>query len=102
VHCAYFVRCADGTLYAGYARDAHEREKAHNDGRGAKYTRSRRPVTLIYVERFRTKGKALRREYQLKQLTREKKEALVRDAAKEHRKQGARYPDAGRTRRSRS
>ena len=78
VHCAYFVRCADGTLYAGYARDAREREKAHNDGRGAKYTRSRRPVTLIHVERFRTKGKALRREYQLKQLTRAEKEALIK------------------------
>jgi len=78
VHCAYFVRCADGTLYAGYARDARDREKAHNDGRGAKYTRSRRPVTLIYVERFRTKGKALRREYQLKQLTKGEKEALIK------------------------
>jgi putative endonuclease len=78
VHCAYFVRCADGTLYAGCARDAREREKAHNTGRGAKYTRSRRPVTLVYVERFRTKGKALRREYQLKQLTRAQKEALIR------------------------
>lgn len=75
---AYFVRCADGTLYAGYARDPREREKAHNSGRGARYTRSRRPVRLVYVERFRTKGKALRREYQLKQLTRAEKDALIR------------------------
>jgi putative endonuclease len=78
VHCAYFVRCADGTLYAGYACDPCAREKAHNDGRGAKYTRSRRPVRLIYVERFRTKGKALRREYALKQLTRAQKDTLIR------------------------
>jgi putative endonuclease len=77
VFFAYFVRCADGTLYAGYARDAREREKAHNTGRGARYTRSRRPVTLVYVERFRSKGKALRREYQLKQLSRAEKEALI-------------------------
>jgi len=77
VFYAYFVRCADGTLYAGYARDARAREKAHNSGRGARYTRSRRPVTLVYVERCRTKGKALRREYQLKQLTRARKEALI-------------------------
>ena len=78
MHHAYFVRCADGTLYAGYARDVREREKAHNNGRGARYTRSRRPVTLVYTEAFRSKGKALRREYQLKQLTRVQKEALIR------------------------
>ena len=77
VHCAYFVRCADGTLYAGYARDAREREKTHNTGRGARYTRARRPVALVYVERFRTKGAALKREYQLKQLSRAEKEALI-------------------------
>jgi putative endonuclease len=77
VHHAYFVRCADGTLYAGYARDVREREKAHNNGRGARYTRSRRPVTLVYTEAFRSKGKALRREYQLKQLTRAEKERLI-------------------------
>ena len=77
MHHAYFVRCADGTLYAGYARDVREREKAHNNGRGARYTRSRRPVTLVYTEAFRSKGKALRREYQLKQLTRAEKERLI-------------------------
>lgn len=74
---AYFVRCADGTLYAGCARDAREREKVHNLGRGARYTRGRRPVRLVYVERFRSRGKALRREYQFKQLTRAQKEALI-------------------------
>jgi len=77
VQYAYFVRCADGTLYAGYARDAREREKAHNGGRGARYTRARRPVTLVYVERFRSKGAALKREYQLKQLTRAQKQTLI-------------------------
>ncbi len=77
VHFVYIVRCADGTLYTGYARDPRAREKAHNSGRGAKYTAGRRPVSLVYSEAFRSLGKALRREHQLKCLSRERKEALV-------------------------
>jgi len=72
----YIVRCADGTLYTGYARDPVARERAHNSGRGAKYTAGRRPVELVYREAFRSLGKALAREYALKQLTRTEKEAL--------------------------
>jgi putative endonuclease len=78
VHHVYIVKCADGTLYTGYARDPQAREAAHNAGRGARYTSGRRPVTLVYVERFRSKGKALRREHQIKSWTREMKEALCR------------------------
>ncbi len=74
----YIVRCADGTLYTGYALDPREREKVHNAGRGAKYTAGRRPVSLVYAESFDTVGEALQRERQLKRLTREKKEALLR------------------------
>jgi putative endonuclease len=77
VHHVYVVRCADGTLYTGYARDLQARERAHNAGRGARYTSGRRPVTLVYSESFRSKSKALRREYELKQLPRSKKEALL-------------------------
>lgn len=77
MHYAYFVRCADGTLYAGYAPDPRQREQAHNHGRGARYTSGRRPVSLVYCEAFRSKGAALRREYQLKQLSRAQKEALI-------------------------
>ena len=77
-HYVYIVRCSDGTLYTGYARDPHRRALAHNRGQGAKYTSGRRPVALIHVERFRTKGKALRREHEIKQWPREKKEALHR------------------------
>ncbi len=78
MHHVYIVRCADGTYYTGYARDPHARAVAHNIGRGAKYTAGRRPVVLVYVKRCRSKSAALRHEYQLKQLTRAKKETLIR------------------------
>jgi predicted GIY-YIG superfamily endonuclease len=71
------VRCADGTLYTGYARDPQAREKVHNSGRGAHYTAGRRPVHLVYSEMCGSRGEALKREYKLKRLTRPKKEALL-------------------------
>jgi putative endonuclease len=77
VHFVYIVRCADDTLYTGYARDPEAREKAHNGGRGARYTAGRRPVTLVYCESFASVGDALRRERQVKRLPRAQKEALV-------------------------
>ena len=80
MHFAYIVRCADGTLYSGYARDPEKREAAHNRGRGAKYTSGRRPVRLVYVEAFESVGDALRRERQFKRLSRDAKEALIKGA----------------------
>lgn len=77
MHHVYIVRCADGTLYTGYALDPVARVDAHNSGRGAHYTKCRRPVTLVYSESFESKSQALTREHQLKQLTRAKKEALL-------------------------
>ena len=77
MHFVYIVRCADGTLYTGYARDPEKRETAHNTGRGAKYTARRRPVALIYSEACPSRSAALKREYQLKRLTRAQKEALA-------------------------
>ncbi len=77
MHFVYMVRCSDGTLYTGYARDPEKRTKAHNTGRGAKYTAQRRPVTLVYRKKCRSRGAALKREYQLKCLTRAQKEALA-------------------------
>ncbi len=77
MHHVYIVRCADGSLYTGYALDPREREKVHNTGRGARYTASRLPVSLIYSERFESKSDALRREHELKRFTRGKKEALI-------------------------
>jgi predicted GIY-YIG superfamily endonuclease len=85
VHFVYIVRCADGTLYTGYARDPRERERAHNSGRGAKYTAARRPVRLVYQEEFPSIGEALAREYVVKQLTRAQKDALVVSARRRRR-----------------
>ena len=78
VHFVYIVRCADGTLYTGYARDPHARVRIHNRGRGARYTSGRRPVSLVYWEAFESIGDALRRERQLKRMRRAGKEALAR------------------------
>ena len=83
-HFVYIVRCADGTLYTGYSRDPRAREQAHNSSRGAKYTMGRRPVRLVYQEAFRSPGKALAREYLVKQLTRAQKEALIAGARRRH------------------
>jgi putative endonuclease len=79
VHFVYIVRCADGTLYTGYSRDPRAREQAHNSGHGAKYTAGRRPVRLVW-----SVGKALAREYLVKQLTRAQKDALVVSASRRH------------------
>ena len=73
----YIVRCADGSLYTGYAVDVDKRVLAHNEGRGAKYTSGRRPVSLVYSESFASVSDALKREIQLKGLPRVKKEALI-------------------------
>jgi putative endonuclease len=78
LHFVYIVRCADGTLYTGYARDPQARVKAHNAGRGARYTSGRRPVRLVYAESFESVGDALRREYALKCRSRAQKEQLIR------------------------
>src|SRR3990167_8564441 len=67
----YLVECADGTLYTGCARDVEKRVAAHNAGQGAKYTRSRLPVRLVYVEAAVDRGSALRREAEIKKMGRE-------------------------------
>lgn len=75
----YILECADGTLYTGYTTDLEKRVVAHNASKtGAKYTRGRRPVTLIYKEAFRTLSKALKREIAIKRLSREEKLALIK------------------------
>lgn len=74
----YIVRCADDSLYTGVSNDVAERVKAHNDSKsGARYTKSRRPVTLVYQERKRNKSYALKREAEIKGWTRGEKEKLV-------------------------
>lgn len=78
MHHTYIVRCADGSLYTGWTTDLDRRVAAHNGGCGAKYTRSRRPVTLVYHETFATKEEALRRECAIKRLSRAEKLRLIR------------------------
>ena len=73
----YIVKCCDNTLYTGWTTDLDRRIEEHNSGKGAKYTRSRRPVELIYAERFDTKQEAMRREWEIKQLSREEKLRLA-------------------------
>lgn len=82
-HYAYMLLCADGTVYSGYTTDPVRRTAAHNSGKGAKYTRSRRPVELVYQERFASKSEALKREAELKRLGRGEKLALIRDCRRE-------------------
>ncbi len=78
----YLLSCADGTLYCGIAKNAEDRAKVHNTGKGAKYTKSRLPVTLVYVEYAVDKSAALKREIAIKRLTREQKLELIHGSAK--------------------
>ena len=73
----YILRCKDGSLYTGWTNDLEKRIRTHNEGRGGKYTRSRLPVELVYHEEFETKEEAMRREWEIKQLTRAEKEKLL-------------------------
>jgi len=76
-HYAYMLRCADGTIYSGYTTDPYRRTAAHNSRRGAKYTRSRLPVELVFAECFPTKSEALKREAALKKLSHAEKLSLI-------------------------
>ena len=73
----YIVKCSDETLYTGWTNNLKKRLEAHNSGRGAKYTKNRRPVELVYFEEYDTKQEAMKREYAIKQLSRQKKLALI-------------------------
>lgn len=80
----YMVKCRDTTLYTGWTTDLDKRLEAHNSGNGAKYTKSRRPVKLVYFESFSTKQEAMRREWEIKQLTRKEKLRLIEEHEKAH------------------
>ena len=77
MYFAYIIRCADGTLYTGYTDEIARREAMHNSGRGAKYTRSRLPVKMVYHESFAARSDAMKREYAIKRLSREQKLKLI-------------------------
>ena len=71
-HYIYIVKCNDGSLYTGYAKNVEQRVAKHNNGQGAKYTKIRRPVKLVYQETFDNKSDALKREYEIKTYSRAK------------------------------
>ena len=73
----YIVECGDGSLYTGWTNNLEKRIQAHNAGKGAKYTKARRPVELAYYEEFETKEQAMKREYAIKQLGRKEKQKLI-------------------------
>lgn len=73
----YILRCRDGTLYTGIAVDAEKRLRQHRSGKGAKYTRGRGPLEMVYLEQCENHPQALRRELEVKKLTRAEKEALI-------------------------
>ena len=73
----YILRCRDGSLYTGWTNNLERRLACHNKAKGAKYTRARKPVKLAYYETFQTKEEAMRRECEIKRMTREKKILLI-------------------------
>ncbi|MET0065711.1 MAG: GIY-YIG nuclease family protein [Candidatus Thiodiazotropha sp.] len=76
----YILRCSDHSLYTGITTDVGQRVRVHNLGQGAKYTRGRRPVELVFVESCSDRCQALRREYAIKQMTRARKDRLISEA----------------------
>ncbi|HLV10514.1 MAG TPA: GIY-YIG nuclease family protein [Halanaerobiales bacterium] len=79
IYITYIIKCADGSYYTGYTADLKQRLKKHNQGKAAKYTRGRTPVSLVYKEEHGSKSRAMQREYQIKQLTRIEKEKLIKE-----------------------
>lgn len=78
-HFVYIVRCSDNSLYTGYTNNIEVRINKHNAGKGAKYTKIRRPVVLVYQEMYESKSEALRREYEIKTFTRQRKLKLIEE-----------------------
>ncbi len=75
----YLARCADKTIYAGYTDNIKNREQKHNIGQGAKYTKYRRPIKIVYWEKFNTKSRAMKRESEIKKWAKIKKEDLIKN-----------------------
>lgn len=77
MHYTYMLRCKDNTYYTGYTNNLLKRLEAHNQGKGARYTKGRGPVELVYLEEYNDKTTAMRREWEIKQMARSEKEAMV-------------------------
>ena len=86
--CVYILQCNDGSLYTGITSDIKNRLERHNSGRASKYTRSRRPVKLLYKEQFTTKSEALRREIEINDFSIDNKKRLIKYGL------GQRFPSA--------
>jgi len=84
----YILQCNDGSFYAGVSTNVKNRLKRHNNGKASRYTRSRRPVELLYTEKFDTKSEALRREIEIKDFSLENKRRLIKFGL------GQRFPSA--------
>lgn len=80
----YIVECSDGTLYTGWTNNLERRLEAHNSGKGAKYTKTRRPVKIVYTETFETKEEAMSREFAIKRLSRQQKLNLISEKETKH------------------
>lgn len=78
-HYVYIAQCANGSLYTGYSKNVEQRIKAHNAGKGGRYTRANRPIALLAYCLFKTKTEALQAEYAIKQFPRQKKLALIQN-----------------------
>lgn len=76
----YILKCSDGSLYTGWTNNLEKRIEDHNTGRGAKYTKARRPVVLVYYEEFPTKQEAMKREWEIKQLSRKEKLSMIENS----------------------
>jgi len=76
-HMCYIVKCSDDTLYCGYTNDLKKRIKTHNSGKGAKYTKTRLPVSLMFSKEFDSKSAAMKFEYKVKQMSRDQKLKLI-------------------------
>lgn len=83
-HYTYILKCSDNTYYTGYTNHLEKRIQAHNEGKGAKYTKGRRPVELVYYEEYETKQTAMKREWEIKHFSRDKKESLFHPEQKEN------------------
>lgn len=80
----YILRCRDNSLYTGWTNNLERRIKAHSSGKGAKYTKARLPIELVYFEEFEDKIEAMKREYAIKQLKRKEKLILINNKIKNH------------------
>ena len=79
MHYTYMLKCKDNTYYTGYTNNLEKRIQAHNEGKGAKYTKGRGPVELVYYEEYADKQTAMRREWEMKQLSRSRKDAIIKE-----------------------